>query len=131
MRFPYKNQLRQFWNERLFPCDGTGETGSECPWTPRQRVVAWTTLIAVSLLVLASNLSYPLIEPDETRYAQIAIEMIQSRDWVTPTLGGKAYLDKPPLMYWVTAISFRLFGVNETAARLPAMFSAFCTAPWG
>nr|WP_231617833.1 glycosyltransferase family 39 protein [Novipirellula aureliae] len=73
------------------------------------------------------NLAYPLIEPDETRYAQIAIEMNEARDWVTPTLDGRAYLDKPPLMYWLTALSFQMFGTNETAARLPSMLAALAT----
>ncbi|WP_161604429.1 ArnT family glycosyltransferase [Roseiconus nitratireducens] len=96
---------------------------------------AWIVLLGLASVVLFPNLSYPLIEPDETRYAQIALEMVQSRDWVTPTLGGQAYLDKPPLMYWLTATSFSIFGPNVAAARLPSILSAMATVvlwfAWG
>ncbi|MCO8121683.1 glycosyltransferase family 39 protein [Stieleria sp. TO1_6] len=92
-----------------------------------QRVIAWSVLVVAAMIVLLPNLSYPLIEPDETRYAQIAIEMIDSRDWVTPTLDGTPYLDKPPLMYWLTATSFEWFGISETAARMPSVLAALAT----
>ncbi|WP_419581589.1 phospholipid carrier-dependent glycosyltransferase [Stieleria magnilauensis] len=72
-------------------------------------------------------LAYPLIEPDETRYTQIALEMLDSRDWITPTIDGEPYLDKPPLMYWLTAISFSVFGISEFAARAPSVLSAITT----
>ncbi|MDA8745710.1 glycosyltransferase family 39 protein [Rubripirellula amarantea] len=85
------------------------------------------SLFIASSLVMLPNLSYPLMDPDETRYAQIALEMVQSRDWITPTLQGDAYLDKPPLMYWLTAASFNLWGQSETAARLPSVIAALTT----
>ncbi|MCM2372576.1 ArnT family glycosyltransferase [Aporhodopirellula aestuarii] len=127
MIFPYKSQLRYAWNTILFPVNAEEVVATSRDWNRRQRLLAWIALTAASLIVLLPNLSYPLIEPDETRYAQIAIEMNQSRDWITPSLDGIAYLDKPPLMYWLTATSFSLLGTNETAARLPSMLSAFLT----
>ncbi len=51
--------------------------------------------------------------------AQIARNMLQSGDWVTARLDGIAYLEKSPLIYWIMAASFRLFGVHDWAARLP------------
>ena len=51
--------------------------------------------------------------------AQIARNMLQSGDWVTARLDGVAYLEKSPLVYWMMAISFRIFGVHDWAARLP------------
>lgn len=61
--------------------------------------------------------------PDEGRYAQIAREMLQKKDWVEPTLYGLDYLKKPPLFYWLLAGSFKVFGLHEWAARLvPALF---------
>lgn len=126
MFVPYKSRLRQWW-EAHFPA-GTQVSVAESPcWTRQQRLFAWAVLVITSAAVLLPNLSYPLIEPDETRYAQIAMEMNESRDWITPTLDGQAYLDKPPLMYWLTAMSFKTFGNHETAARLPSMLSAFAT----
>ena len=79
------------------------------------------------LLLLPAGLLYPtldfhLLEPDEGRYAQIPKEMLQQRAWIVPTLQGEPYLDKPPLMYWLTALSYRLFGVSAASARLvPAL----------
>jgi 4-amino-4-deoxy-L-arabinose transferase-like glycosyltransferase len=51
--------------------------------------------------------------------AQIARNMLQSGDWVTARLNGIAYLEKSPLGYWLTAMSYRAFGVHDWAARLP------------
>lgn len=127
MIFPYKSQVRRWYNTSHFPAESFAGVDDHRSWSRRETVIGWITLIAASVCVLVPNLSFPLIEPDETRYAQIAIEMNQSRDWVTPTLDGIPYLDKPPLVYWITAASFRWFGVHETAARLPSMLSAFLT----
>ncbi len=51
--------------------------------------------------------------------AQIARNMLQSGDWVTARLDGVPYLEKSPLIYWIMAVSFRVFGVHDWAARLP------------
>jgi 4-amino-4-deoxy-L-arabinose transferase-like glycosyltransferase len=56
--------------------------------------------------------------------AQIARNMLDSGDWVTARLDGVAYLEKSPLKYWLIAISYRIFGVHDWAARLPVSFSA-------
>ncbi len=60
----------------------------------------------------------PLAEPDEARYAEIPREMIELRDWVTPHLNYVKYFEKPPLVYWLTAVNFELLGQREYAARL-------------
>ncbi len=65
-----------------------------------------------------------LNEPDEGRYASIAREMVVGGDWLTPQLNGIPHFQKPPIIYWATAISFRCFGFNETAARLPSTLAA-------
>jgi 4-amino-4-deoxy-L-arabinose transferase-like glycosyltransferase len=65
----------------------------------------------------------PLIDPDEGRYAEIPREMLERGDLITPTLNYVHYFEKPPLLYWVNAASFKLFGFSEFAARLP---SALC-----
>lgn len=61
----------------------------------------------------------PLWEPDEGRYAEIAREMLATGDWLTPRLNGVLYFEKPPLQYWLSALSMKLFGLNGAAARLP------------
>ena len=68
--------------------------------------------------------SFGLWEPDEARYAEIAREMLQSGNLLVPHLNYVAYVEKPPLLYWLTTISFRIFGVSEFAARLPVALSA-------
>jgi hypothetical protein len=56
--------------------------------------------------------------------AQIARNMIVSGDWVTARLDGVAYLEKPPLVYWLIAGSYEIFGVHDWAARIPIALSA-------
>ena len=67
----------------------------------------------------------PLNVPDEGRYAEVAREMLVSRDFVTPHLNGVPFLDKPPLFYWLEDASFAVLGVRPFSARLvPALFAA-------
>lgn len=67
--------------------------------------------------------SFPLGNPDEGRYSEIPREMIASGDWVLPRLNGVVYFEKPPLVYWMNAIAFSVFGENEWSARaVPAVF---------
>jgi 4-amino-4-deoxy-L-arabinose transferase-like glycosyltransferase len=60
----------------------------------------------------------PLFDPDEGRYAEIPREMLSGGDWVIPHLDALVYLEKPPLQYWLTALTLRVLGENEFAARL-------------
>lgn len=97
-----------------------------CPSRPCRDTAPRLTSVWV-LLLLPAALLYPtldfhLLEPDEGRYAQIPKEMLEKGQWIVPTLQGEAYLDKPPLMYWLTALSYWLFGVSAASARLvPAL----------
>ncbi len=59
----------------------------------------------------------PLLGPDEPRYSQIAREMFERNDWLTPTLGGYNWFEKPVLLYWLQIIAYKLFGVSEFSAR--------------
>jgi 4-amino-4-deoxy-L-arabinose transferase-like glycosyltransferase len=67
----------------------------------------------------------PQMEPDEARYSLIPSAMNHTGDYVTPHIKNTVYLEKPPLAYWVTAISFKIFGENDFAARLFAGLSAW------
>jgi 4-amino-4-deoxy-L-arabinose transferase-like glycosyltransferase len=64
------------------------------------------------------------MDPDEGRYAEIAREMLLLKDWLIPHLNLVPYLEKPPLVYWLTSLSFSAFGLTEWAARLPAALAA-------
>ncbi len=73
------------------------------------------------LLLLLASLR-PLAVPDEGRYGEIGRWMLISGDWLTPRLNGIPFFHKPPLLYWLEAISLATFGVNELALRLvPAL----------
>ena len=67
---------------------------------------------------------FGLIGADEPRYAQVAREMLERHDWITPVLGGQPWLEKPPLYYWQAMMAYALFGVSDWAARLPAALDA-------
>jgi len=85
------------------------------------------TLLTALLLLLGAlyfwNLGgHGLLEPDEGRYAEIPREMLEKGDFVTPTLNYVKYFEKPPLHYWLTALSMKIFGENERASRIiPAL----------
>jgi len=81
----------------------------------------------LALLWLATLATRPLFNPDEGRYAEIPREMQSGGDWVIPHLNGLAYIEKPPLQYWATALSFRLLGTSEFAARLYCALTALGT----
>lgn len=69
----------------------------------------------------------PFLGPDEPRYAQVAREMFLRGDLITPTLGGHTWFEKPALLYWMMILSYKLFGVSEWSARLPAAISGVLT----
>ncbi len=68
--------------------------------------------------------SYGLWEPDEARYAEIAREMLSSGNFLVPHLNYVPYIEKPPLLYWMTSLAFHFLGTNEFAARLVPALSA-------
>jgi 4-amino-4-deoxy-L-arabinose transferase-like glycosyltransferase len=84
-------------------------------------------LIAVcGFLFFAGLQVIGLVGADEPRYAQVAREMLQRHDWVTPTLWGQPWLEKPPLYYWSAMLAYKATGsVTGWAARLPS--AVLCT----
>ena len=63
--------------------------------------------------------NFGLVGADEPRYAQVAREMLERHDYVTPTLMGEPWLEKPALYYWRAMFAFETFGVKDWAARMP------------
>lgn len=76
--------------------------------------------LVAAVIFLGCILSPPSLMDDvDAVQAQIARNMLQSGDWVTARLDGVAYLEKSPLKYWMIAISYKVFGPHDWAARLP------------
>jgi 4-amino-4-deoxy-L-arabinose transferase-like glycosyltransferase len=89
---------------------------------------AWLVLFAVACAVFFYCLgAVPLLGPDEPRYAEVAREMFARGDWVTPTLGGHVWFEKPALAYWLMMAAYRLFGVTEFAARAGSALAGVAT----
>ena len=90
--------------------------------TLTERQKSWLILITLWLLTLILATLRPIAVPDEGRYGEIGRWMLVSGDWLTPRLNGIPFFHKPPLLYWLEAISLASFGVNEFALRLvPAL----------
>lgn len=86
-------------------------------WRPAIFLVCGLAILWFGLLELRG-----LFQPDEGRYAEIPLAMLNSGDWITPRLNGLKYFEKPPLQYWITAAIYALFGHDEWTARLwPAL----------
>jgi 4-amino-4-deoxy-L-arabinose transferase-like glycosyltransferase len=99
----------------------------------RQSISSMTTRTRTDVLLLAGFCAFlffygmgqfGLIGADEPRYAQVAREMLERHDWVTPVLGGHAWLEKPPLYYWQAMLAYSVLGVSDVAARIPAAVDA-------
>ena len=75
-------------------------------------------------VVYAGSLFSPGLQDDaDATHAEAAREMLATHDFVTLKINGNRYLEKAPLMYWVVALSYFFFGVNEFAAHLPVALS--------
>ena len=110
----------------------------------RSVFVIFSTLLVV-FLVRGLTLEYTdLIDPTESRYASIASHMVRTGNWLVPMLdlpsGVEPYLGKPPLHFWLTALSYSLFGLEEWSSRLPSFLAGllvvlsvirFGTKAWG
>src|SRR4030095_15342460 len=87
---------------------------------PPMRHALFVILIALAALLHVATIgSGDLYSQTEGQYAGAAREMVEAHHWVLPTNNGEPRLQKPPLLYWLIIISFKLFGVNAATARLP------------
>ncbi|HEY6193457.1 MAG TPA: hypothetical protein VI504_00300, partial [Candidatus Eisenbacteria bacterium] len=87
----------------------------------------WLVLAASLAGSLAIASAFPLVDPDEGRNAQVASEMAAHGDVVVPHLAGVPYLDKPPALFALAALSIRAFGHRPLAVRLPAILATLAT----
>ncbi len=77
-------------------------------------------LVGIGILVNATGLFLPIIEPDSALYASITKHIALTNDWVNLFGDGHDWLDKPHFPFWMAAISFKIFGINAFAYKLPS-----------
>jgi 4-amino-4-deoxy-L-arabinose transferase-like glycosyltransferase len=92
----------------------------------RDRTYVYLAVLLVACAIYLGCIISPpsLMDDVDAVQAQISRNMITSGDWVTARLDGVAYLEKAPLIYWLIAISYKIFGVSDWAARIPLALSA-------
>lgn len=84
--------------------------------------IAWVAIIS-GIAFFWGLASTGLVDETEPLFAEAARQMYETGDWITPYFNGVPRFDKPPLVYWLMAIGFHLFGVGEWAVRLPSALS--------
>lgn len=92
-------------------------------WRPSSLLLV---LLPWLILQFGGLFSPGLLDDVDSVYIEIAREMLVRHDFVTPTVDGIRFFDKPPLMYWMAAGSMRVFGVHDWAARLPLALGVLC-----
>lgn len=99
------------------------------PSNRRYHLFLLSALAAIVVIRVITIGMYPLMDKTEARYAEIAREMVVTNNWVTPQLEpGQPFWGKPPLSFWLTALSYKVFGINEFSARFPSVVLALLTA---
>jgi 4-amino-4-deoxy-L-arabinose transferase-like glycosyltransferase len=93
--------------------------------TPGKKWRIYLIVLAVAGAIYIGCMVSPpsLMDDVDAVQAQIARNMIRSGDWVTPRLDGIVYLEKPPLIYWLIAGSYKIFGEHDWAARVPMVLA--------
>ena len=92
--------------------------------TMRTRTDALLIVGFCAFLFFYGTGQFGLIGADEPRYAQVAREMLERHDWITPVLGGRPWLEKPPLYYWQAMLVYSVGGVSDATARVPSAIDA-------
>jgi 4-amino-4-deoxy-L-arabinose transferase-like glycosyltransferase len=103
----------------------TTPTSSMSPATKNRLILFILWLLFYATLTLFVP---PLLDDADSVHAEVAREMLQRNDWVTLYANGIRYLEKAPILYWSMALSFKLFGVNTAAARLPIALTVLSLA---
>ncbi|MGD0438533.1 MAG: glycosyltransferase family 39 protein, partial [Bryobacteraceae bacterium] len=109
------------------PNPSAGRTGEQ---DPGKRFHLYLIVLFFAAAVYAGCMISPpsLMDDVDAVQAQIARNMLASGDWVTARLDGVPYLEKAPLIYWLIALSYKIFGVTDWAARIPVVLAAIALA---
>jgi 4-amino-4-deoxy-L-arabinose transferase-like glycosyltransferase len=101
------------------------EPNKEARWGSFLRGWSPALIIFYGLLILVpGSYNLPLIDRDEPRFAQAAREMLEEQEWLIPRFNGVERFDKPPMIYWLVVLAYKLGGITEWTARLPSILSA-------
>jgi len=91
---------------------------------PQSKEDRWIwALYAAALLAYGLGMFLDVMGVDATQYASISLEMLQTGNWLEVKHRGADYLDKPPMHFWLSALSFKLFGVSNFAYKLPSFLA--------
>ena len=94
------------------------------PDQPVSRYFVVAVIITALLLLWFSAGDHSLYPPDEGRYGSVSLHMAQGGSWLVPVFEGHIHLTKPPLIYWLQALSIRVLGRTELAVRLPGLIAS-------
>ena len=81
-------------------------------------------IVLCIIIYILGSLFIPLMEIDSVQYANISREMLQNKNFLQIFDQGKDYLDKPPMLFWLSSLSMYFFGINDFAFRLPSILMA-------
>jgi 4-amino-4-deoxy-L-arabinose transferase-like glycosyltransferase len=107
-------------SDNILPASQSFQTGSKVKIYPYLAVLLFAGIIYVGCIISPPS----LMDDVDAVHAQISRNMLTSGDWVTSRLDGVVYLEKAPLVYWLIAGSYKIFGVHDWAARIPIALSA-------
>ena len=93
------------------------------PIDKKERAI-YISLILSCIVVYLLGWLIPLMEIDASQYANISREMLLQKNFLPLFDRGQDYLDKPPMLFWLSALSMHLFGINDIAYRLPSFLFA-------
>ena len=81
-------------------------------------------IVLCVVVYIIGSITVPLMEIDSVQYANISREMLLNKSFLQIFDQGKDYLDKPPMLFWVSSLSMYFFGINDIAFRLPSILMA-------
>jgi len=82
-------------------------------------------LLFLTLILCVINACLDIMDIDAAQYAQMSQELLHSKNWLQLFCLQQPYLDKPPLLFWLSALSFKLFGIHNWSFKLPSILFGF------
>ncbi|WP_273566321.1 ArnT family glycosyltransferase [Maribacter halichondriae] len=85
-------------------------------------------LLVLTVLIYIAGMFVTLFENDSAQFAAMAMRMVQENDFLSLFKGPEEYLDKPHMHYWLAALSFKIFGIQDWAYRIPGVLATLLGA---